>query len=515
MTNSKRHIALLALVTFLACVSTGAILRLPGQLSASEARGKRIFLEGKSESGVEIKALLSGSEVPATVLPCGSCHGADGRGNPEGGVVPSDIRYEALSRAYQQSNAQGRQHPPYDEKTLKRAIAMGIDPAGNPLNPAMPKYQLSQADMDDLIAYLKKVGDDLDPGLDARSIKVAALLPPGGLNAELPKACAGILRAYCTHVNNGGGVYRRQLEPVFWSEVPGGASAPDWIAQEQPFALFSSFLGEEDQAIRNALQNQKVPLVGAISGRTENSGLRNRYVFYLCSGTEAHAKALLDSQFPGGQGKVLIMHAPQAGEVSLAERILSPARARGLTVQALPWPQGGTPATVAAAIRASEAEAVLFLGGGDLDALGKQLAISGAMPHFLIPGVRMTQNVLDLPPVLDGKLTIAYPTWASQVTDLGLKDLKHLQQQGAVTERFANVQMLCVASAKLLVEGLQRCGNMLTRERLVSELEKTTAYKTGLLPDLTYTKNRRVGTEEVFLVVPDLKAKRLNLKDNG
>lgn len=513
MISNKRHIILLGLF---ACMSMGAVLRMPSGLTASEARGKRIYLEGKSDSGVEIKALLSGSEVPASVLPCGSCHGADGKGNPEGGVVPSDIRYEALSRNYQQANAQGRQHPPYDEKSLKRAISMGLDPAGNPLHPAMPKYQLTQADMEDLIAYLKKVGDDLDPGLTANSIKVAALLPPGGLQADLPKACAGILRAYFDRVNQGGGVYRRQLQPVFWSEASGGPSFAEFLEREQPFALTSSFLGEEDQTLRNALLNQKLPLCGAISGRTENSGLRSKYIFYLCSGTEAHAKALLDSQFPAGTGKVLLLHADQTAEAALAQRITTPAKARGLQVEALPWPATSNAATIAAAIRLAQPDAVLYLGGqGDLYQLGTQLAKTGGLPHFLVPGVRMTQNLLELPMAFDGRLTIAYPTWTSHVTDLGLKELKTLQQQGGVSERFANVQMLCLAAAKVLVEGLQRCGNLLTRERLVSEMEKTYAFKTGLLPDLTYSKNRRVGTEEVFLVVPDLKAKRLNLKDNG
>ncbi len=58
-----------------------------GELSDLEARGKEIYLTGTTSDGAAITALMGDDriEVPATALPCGSCHGADGRGRPEGG----------------------------------------------------------------------------------------------------------------------------------------------------------------------------------------------------------------------------------------------------------------------------------------------------------------------------------------------------------------------------------------------------------------------------------------------
>ena len=73
-----------------------------GQLTASEKRGKLIYLLGTSPSGKEITCYLgdASTEVPATAMLCANCHGFDGRGNPEGGVVPSDITWQALTKSY-------------------------------------------------------------------------------------------------------------------------------------------------------------------------------------------------------------------------------------------------------------------------------------------------------------------------------------------------------------------------------------------------------------------------------
>ena len=47
------------------------------------------------------------------------------------------------------------EHPPYTEETLKRAIAKGLDPAGEPLDEAMPRWRMSERDLDDLVEFIK------------------------------------------------------------------------------------------------------------------------------------------------------------------------------------------------------------------------------------------------------------------------------------------------------------------------------------------------------------------------
>src|SRR6202035_4867159 len=105
-------------------------------LRPEEELGKRIFRSGEGAGGREIPATLGteGVETTATTLPCAGCHGRDGRGRPEGGVAPPDVTWAALTRPYSVAPNGGRLHPPYTERLVKRAVTLGLDAAGNPLD---------------------------------------------------------------------------------------------------------------------------------------------------------------------------------------------------------------------------------------------------------------------------------------------------------------------------------------------------------------------------------------------
>ena len=46
------------------------------------------------------------------------------------------------------------EHPPYTKETLRRAIIKGIDPAGEPLDELMPRWRMSEQDLDDLVEFM-------------------------------------------------------------------------------------------------------------------------------------------------------------------------------------------------------------------------------------------------------------------------------------------------------------------------------------------------------------------------
>ncbi|GAB4559692.1 MAG: hypothetical protein Kow0047_05720 [Anaerolineae bacterium] len=70
--------------------------------------------------------------------------------------VTPDIRFKTLASEEMEHEGE-EEHPPYTEETLKRAIREGIDPAGNPLKWPMPRWQMSDEDLDDLVEYLKSL----------------------------------------------------------------------------------------------------------------------------------------------------------------------------------------------------------------------------------------------------------------------------------------------------------------------------------------------------------------------
>jgi mono/diheme cytochrome c family protein len=140
----------------------------PEQRQQQIARGRRIYVEGTSTTGGQITAVMSdeGIEVPASAVPCASCHGRDGKGRPEGGIAPSDLTWAVLTKPHGVTHPSGRNHPPYDARLLKRAISLGIDPAGNKLHMAMPRFRMSLQDMEDLVAYIQQLGTGTDPGVN-------------------------------------------------------------------------------------------------------------------------------------------------------------------------------------------------------------------------------------------------------------------------------------------------------------------------------------------------------------
>jgi mono/diheme cytochrome c family protein len=92
---------------------------------------------------------------------CVTCHGVRGRGGVPvmmGGAIPSDISQEALTKAEHREDDEGREHPPYTDALIKRAITDGLDPAGRPLDWTMPRWRMTSEDIDDVLMFLKRLG---------------------------------------------------------------------------------------------------------------------------------------------------------------------------------------------------------------------------------------------------------------------------------------------------------------------------------------------------------------------
>ena len=70
-----------------------------------------------------------------------------------------DITWDNLTEekdhGEQASEEEHEEHPSYTEETLKRAIIRGINPAGEPLDEEMPRWQMSGRDLDDLVGFIK------------------------------------------------------------------------------------------------------------------------------------------------------------------------------------------------------------------------------------------------------------------------------------------------------------------------------------------------------------------------
>lgn len=135
----------------------GTMMRGPfgaGGPSGFRSNGERIYYTATSSSGDPITFSGGPHWFQVHGGGCVDCHGPEGRGGypvPMTNQVAPDIRYNTLASEKHEE----MEHPPYTEALLKQAITKGLDPAGKPLNYAMPRWEMSERDLDDLVDYLK------------------------------------------------------------------------------------------------------------------------------------------------------------------------------------------------------------------------------------------------------------------------------------------------------------------------------------------------------------------------
>lgn len=122
---------------------------------AFTSNGQRIYFTVTSARGTSIT--YSGGIGMGMMgrLACATCHGADGRGGPVRMMMYSvdvpDIRYQTLTSG----DHEGMEHEAYTDEDIKRAITQGVEPDGHSLDPFMPRWSMSEEDLNDLLAFLK------------------------------------------------------------------------------------------------------------------------------------------------------------------------------------------------------------------------------------------------------------------------------------------------------------------------------------------------------------------------
>ena len=118
---------------------------------AFDSNGERIYFTATSERGATITYTggpgSNGWMMGNGQLACASCHGPKAQGGRHSmGMMQvmdaKDIRWSALESEF-------------DAEKFRLAVTQGQDPDGTQLNADMPRWNISDEDLADLIAYLK------------------------------------------------------------------------------------------------------------------------------------------------------------------------------------------------------------------------------------------------------------------------------------------------------------------------------------------------------------------------
>lgn len=127
-----------------------------------ESNGERIYFTATTERGTRVRS-RGGPSFGGMMgrLTCASCHGSDGRGGIHWmhmqPMDAPDIRWSTLSSAEHGNHGDHDEtddYLAYDDSSFKKAVLEGIAPNGHNLSSSMPRWEMSDADLEDLISFL-------------------------------------------------------------------------------------------------------------------------------------------------------------------------------------------------------------------------------------------------------------------------------------------------------------------------------------------------------------------------
>ena len=490
-------------------------------LTEAQARGKRIYAEGKGRGPIFAFLMAPGIKAPGTGFPCVKCHREDGSGQREGGVRSAEITWFILTKEYRGVRPSGRDHPPYDDESLRAAITGGLDPAGNELHEAHPRYEMESGDLDDIVAYLEILGREPVPGITDNEVRVGILLPGKGPLAGAGKEVGALLTEYFAEVNGrGGGLHRRTLSlvPFRFDPARKGAAAEAVrgpVEREEIFCFLANLGVPPGDEAERLLASSKVPVIVPLLVAPEGGFGTFRYTFHVLASIRDQARVMVDflaEGLPEPASRLFLLYAKDGyGEGGAAGAREQAAKHRVSLVAEVPFPPGGLDAAGAMArLKGGSADAVLFFGGGaDALAFLREAGSGRFSPLFLAPATMVGESLSLLPPGLAERVYLASPFSSPGEGAQGMTDFFRLEQKSKGGKAHRSLTLLAFTGARLLEEGLRRTGRAVTREGFVDTVGALYEFRTGVTPPLTFNENRRVGAPGAAILRVDTRNRRL------
>jgi hypothetical protein len=195
----------------------------PERLEIAEV-GEAIYLRGVLPEGVSLEGTQSrmGIHQHGADAACVNCHQRSGLGSHEGASAIPPITSEylfhpRLPAGHDGAGAFDSPHRPraaYTDATLARAIRSGIDSEGRTLNDLMPRFDLDDAAIAALVAYLRELTSHRSPGVTDAALHLATVVTPDA-DPVARRGMLDVLERYVTERNSA------PLKPSPSSAAPG------------------------------------------------------------------------------------------------------------------------------------------------------------------------------------------------------------------------------------------------------------------------------------------------------
>jgi len=240
--------------------------------------GERIYREGILPSGVAVQAIVKGDiPVAGSTFSCAGCHQRSGLGAVEGEIVTPAVNgaklFEPLYYGRELTAAERTglpahfrsppRRPAYTHETLAVAIRDGIGATGRELSSVMPRFDLTEQDMNALIDYLGTLSAAWSPGVTDTTIRFATVISDQ-VSPEARDAMLAPLESYMAFHNDKARVHEDRARYVA-------------IAQEQDLSyrrlsLARWTLKGPPDTWRGQLEeyNRREPVFALLGGMTES-----------------------------------------------------------------------------------------------------------------------------------------------------------------------------------------------------------------------------------------------------
>ncbi|MDD2700773.1 MAG: ABC transporter substrate-binding protein [Sideroxydans sp.] len=350
------------------CVALAALLVLVwlSPVRADMLPGQHIYRDGMLPSGQPLRGQLrNGALLSGPTAACARCHRRSGLGGGEG---PNTVRPITGDLLFTPPAATDASRPAYDLDTLARALREGVDPNGRRLDALMPRFELSDAQIGQLAAYLQQLSSTSTPGVSGSEIHFATVIAPN-VDARQEQALLSVLQAFFAGKNgatrqeqrrreigrrqNGGNVTGNEkmyLSYRTWQLHEWRLKGPPaaWPAQldkyyrEQPvFALLSGIGNGDWQPVHAFCERNEIPCLFP-SIDFSGQALDGYASFYFSRGAQLEAEVLAKHLVAAGQsGDIVQVFRDDAGGRAAAQSLRSALQQRGLAVADRPLAAGG------------------------------------------------------------------------------------------------------------------------------------------------------------------------------
>ncbi len=239
MSRLLRHVASrrLAGVLLASGLAVAHAADAPAAWSAAAALGQGLYYGTRSFSQAP---QVAGAAMPMSDSACVRCHGALGEGGRESNLAAPALVARGGTAAAGDANARrGTTHAPTPQPAWADALTQGVGGEGRALSQVMPRYALTAAERNALLAFMPWLGRADTPvrGVGATELRLGLALDGISGSAAREQVEAG-LRSVLQQVNENGGVHGRQLRllPVVDADADVMAlvgSAPGAVLRER------------------------------------------------------------------------------------------------------------------------------------------------------------------------------------------------------------------------------------------------------------------------------------------